>query len=558
MKIKSLVALFAVSAALVACGGGDINIDAQTNDNSNDNSTNNSNNVNVGGGSQEESTCASYTIDDSVTEGFYNGTDCVYSSSFVDIDAPLLADATFKALPGSGVHLFDGSLVVGQSYSSTADMNSAGITEGGDGPSITIEAGAVLAFGAGDFININRGSQINAIGSKTRPIILTGKDDVNGTLSSPEDDQAWGGVIINGFAVNNNCAYTGNRGESGFAMSAECSNLFEGTEGITPVHSGGDNDADNSGRMEYVVVKHAGSEVADGKEINGVTFNSVGNATVVNNLEVYSSYDDGIEFFGGAVDITNYVAVYVRDDSIDVDEGYIGTVDTALVIQSETNGNHCVESDGLGGYGTPGDADRIAQGLNSAATIINLTCIVSPQAEGTHGEGAGLRIREAHFATIQNAIVTTAYLADGKTEDDASDDTDGNYCLRLESAEGLQAAVDGELMIEESIFACHDLSKGDDLPDGNTQVQFLQASNDVMQTAVTGQDPTAGSEPNIVILDGFYSVPLVDMVVDGNVSTVTPVDGRAYIGAVLAAEDWTTDWTYGLHIGSRGQALWFE
>ena len=57
---------------------------------------------------------------------------------------------------------------------------------------------------------------------------------------------------------------------------------------------------------------------------------------------IRSYYDDGLEFFGGAVNINNYLAVYVRDDSIDIDEGYSGTITNALVIQSATDGNSCI------------------------------------------------------------------------------------------------------------------------------------------------------------------------------------------------------------------------
>lgn len=550
MNIKSLVGISALAVLLAACESGDINVDARTTDNSVSNSNNTSN---TDGGSTDENPCASYTYQGSTLQGDFDGTNCEYDISFAAKNTPVLANVSFAALENGGVHLFDDSLIMGRSYTDTATMNAAGITQGGDGPILEIEAGATLVFTEGNFININRGSQIMAVGTQANPITLTGKDDYDGLLSSPEDDQAWGGVIINGFAVNNNCSYTGNRGEAGFASDSECSNIFEGTEGLLDIRSGGDNDADNSGRMEYVIVKHAGSEVAPGKEVNGVTFNSVGSGTVVNYLEVYSSYDDGIEFFGGAMDLNYYVAVYVRDDSIDVDEGYNGTIDHALVVQSAQDGNHCVESDGLGGYGDGGEAAKIAQGLNSAATIKNLTCIISPNETGTHDPGAGLRIREAHFATIQNAIVTTAYAADGIANDD-----DGNYCVRIESTEGLQAAVDGDLVFEQSAIACQDLTKGDDLPDSQTQLAFLQASNAVYQTAEAGQDPSSADEPNIQLLNGFYSLPLADMVVDGNTISVTPTESRAYIGAVVESNDWTAGWTYGLHADNRGQALWFE
>ena len=35
-------------------------------------------------------------------------------------------------------------------------------------------------------------------------------------------------------------------------------------------------------------------------------------------------------------------------------------------------------------------------------------------------------------------------------------------------------------------------------------------------------------------------------------------DAPAFIGAVQSANDWTANWTYGIHDGSRGAQLWFE
>ena len=52
----------------------------------------------------------------------------------------------------------------------------------------------------------------------------------------------------------------------------------------------------------------------------------------------------------------NYVALYVNDDSLDFDEGYNGTITNALIIQSETNGNRCIEADGIGSYSSKTDA----------------------------------------------------------------------------------------------------------------------------------------------------------------------------------------------------------
>src|SRR5690606_33063533 len=145
-----------------------------------------------------------------------------------------------------------------------------------------------------------------------------------------------------------------------------------------------------SGILEYVIVKHTGAEVENGDELNGITFSGVGRGTVVNNIQVYSTYDDGIEMFGGAFALQNFVAVYVRDDSIDFDEGYQGTITNALIIQPESDGNQCIESDGIGDYGNRDDTDDvIAQGINTGVTVNNLTCVLSANVvpPGTHDPG---------------------------------------------------------------------------------------------------------------------------------------------------------------------------
>jgi hypothetical protein len=66
--------------------------------------------------------------------------------------------------------------------------------------------------------------------------------------------------------------------------------------------------------------------VATDDELNGLTLNAVGSGTVIENLEVYSTFDDGVEFFGGAANISNLVALYVRDDSIDFSDGWSGRI----------------------------------------------------------------------------------------------------------------------------------------------------------------------------------------------------------------------------------------
>ncbi len=556
MKIKTLVSISALAAVLAACGGGDIEIDAR-NQSTTDNSVgDNSNNVvNEGGGSNEtQNPCASYEMDGSTRQGSYDAPHCVYGTDFVSLSNPYEGSDVleFDDLPNDGVHIFNDSLVVGRNYSSDDDLATAGLTQGGDGAVIRLNPGVTFAFRSNDdYMVINRGSQIFAEGTASQPITITSDTDaVDGTVG-PEDVQQWGGMIINGFGVTNKCSYTGTMMDGDLSTS-DCHVEAEGKAGAGQSHYGGSNNADNSGTLHYFIVKHTGAQVAPGNDLNGISFNAVGSGTNVENLQVYSTYDDGIEFFGGAVNVSNFVALYVRDDSIDIDEAYVGTIDHALVIQAENDGDHCIESDGIGSYSGLDEATRtdfVSRGLNSRATIKNLTCLVSPNAMGTHDAGHGWRIREAHFPTIQNTLITTAYQADS---------AENNYCVRIESDEGLQAADDGDLVIEQSVIACHDLTHGGPLPSGATTLEFLQASNDVMQTAQAGEDPTAASNNNLQLLNGFYTLPLGDMVINGGPVTVTPTEGRTYIGGVTADNDWTAGWTYGLHPENRAQPLWFE
>lgn len=558
--MKKLFAMTAMASAmaLVGCGGGgDININAQNN--SVDNSTGN-------GGGTPSNACAAYSDNGVTQQGSLDGVNCIYGPDFVSLTNPIEAPAgnpvVFAKLSNGGVHIFRDSLVVGKNYDNDADLNAAGITKGGDGASIQIEAGTTLAFqSSDDYMVINRGSQIIAEGEMNAPITITSVSDAVEDSVDAEDVQQWGGLIINGFGITNKCSYTGSFANNNLATS-DCHVAAEGKAGAGQTHYGGDNNEDSSGTLEYFIVKHTGFEVEEDNELNGISFNAVGSGTTVDYLQAYSTYDDGIEFFGGAVDVGHYIGMYVRDDSIDIDEGYRGTIDYALVIQSENDGNRCVESDGIGSYSSKDQAtidDFIARGLNSQATIKNLTCIVSatevsgqPNGTGTHDPGQGMRIREAHFPTIQNALITTAYKGDVKLADD-----DYNYCVRIDN-EGLQAAQDGDLKIESSIIACQDLTDGGDLPNGTTQLQFLQASNDTYQSLEAGEDPTADANANLEILKGFYSLPLADMKVNGAAPTVTPADGRAFIGAVTEDDDWTAGWAYGLDPANRGQGLWFE
>ena len=100
-----------------------------------------------------------------------------------------------------------------------------------------------------------------------------------------------------------------------------------------------------------------GANIGEGNEINGLTLGGVGSGTVIENIEIVSNQDDGIEWFGGAVSITNAVVWNTGDDAIDTDQAWSGTLDNFVVINP---GDECFELDG-------GEGD-----FNNMHTITNL------------------------------------------------------------------------------------------------------------------------------------------------------------------------------------------
>ncbi len=564
MNRNKMLAVIIAGVLQAGCGSGDINISPATS------VTDSNNTTNTGGGTTPDDICASYQKNGQSVQGKADANgNCNYDATFVGPKNNMTVDLLLPKLPNDGVHIFTTSLFVGKTFRTNADLMAAGIGTGGDGPTLTIEAGTTIAFQTNkDFMIINRGSRILANGTADNPITFTSVSDINGTVG-PEDVQQWGGIVINGFAVSNKCSYVGTRGQAGFSLdpiNAECHIEAEGSAGDDESQYGGDNDDDDSGILRYVVVKHTGAEVANGDELNGISFGAVGRSTVVDNLEVYSTFDDGIEMFGGAVNINNLVAVYARDDSIDIDEGYAGTISNALVIQSESDGNHCIEADGLGSYSSLDQLtkdDFIARGLNSRPTISHLTCIISANINGTHGEGAGWRLREGIWPVINDALLIASF---GPTD---TTDPDDNYCLRIDNTETQNAAINGDLQLNAVIYSCGEPEKGNVFPNGQTESGFASAGQgnqfvDFSALAVGAcNNPTPNSDTDNQLVDGtppFFSLAHASMFVNGAapIATTTPTSGDYLGGLQAGGVDWTSPWTYGIHADNRGEDLWFE
>ncbi|MFO7863099.1 MAG: hypothetical protein R6U85_03785 [Salinivirgaceae bacterium] len=206
-----------------------------------------------------------------------------------------------------------------------------------DGQVLTIEAGTVVKARQGSgtaasALIVARGGKIIAEGTAVDPIIFTAEsDDLEGSLSI-NDNGLWGGLIILGSASVN--TPTGEAHIEGIQTS-EPRGIF-----------GGNNDEDNSGILRYVSIRHGGTDLGKGNEINGLTLGGVGSGTTINNIEVIANADDGIEVFGGTVNLKNIVVANCDDDAMDIDLGYRGKGQFWCLIQNSNYGDKLIEIDG--------------------------------------------------------------------------------------------------------------------------------------------------------------------------------------------------------------------
>jgi len=210
------------------------------------------------------------------------------------------------------------------------------------GATLTIEPGTVIKGEAGTGANataliVARGGKLMAEGTASKPIIFTSvADEIQpGQIASPnldpDFDGLWGGVIVLGNAP----------------ISADAAAVQ--IEGIPPSDQnglyGGSDAADNSGVLKYISIRHGGSNIGEGNEINGLTLGGVGTGTVIENIEVVANQDDGVEFFGGTVNVKNVIVLNSGDDAIDTDQAWSGTLDNFIVIAGSTT-DHGLEVDG--------------------------------------------------------------------------------------------------------------------------------------------------------------------------------------------------------------------
>ena len=326
----------------------------------------------------------------------------------------------------------------------------------------------------------------------------------------------WGGLIIMGSA-----SVTGGTDE---------------VEGISGYYYGGTDDTDNSGTLSYVRVWHGGAVIGSDNEINGITFAGVGSGTTVDHIEVAFNLDDGVEFFGGTVNVKYLSVLFVGDDSIDTDLGYQGKIQFAFVLIGQ-DGHHGTEMDSK--YDT---TPRSFPQLYNALFVSQLDqTVASVSTDDT--ELAVLRLREGTGGEFGNIIVTNngyygVYSSDCGTETrtqtlPSSGAPDylwfsSNNIIYNGGSNGIQFSLDSD-----GYAACTWTPSSPSAVSADPELQNIPTDATEDMTSIDPRPISGGAafdSPDSLPSDSFW-------------------DSADYKGAFTADDLWIADWTWASESG---------
>ncbi len=390
---------------------------------------------------------------------------------------------------------------------------------------VLVQPGAVLTIPAGtriegDFATKGalitvRGSgsqasgKIMADGSASKPIIFTSSQPAGQRKRGD-----WGGIVLNGLAPTNWAGGTG---------------IGEGNTGAY----GGTKADDNSGILRYVRIEYGGTKITPDNEINGLTLNGVGSATVIEHVQTHFIADDGFEWFGGTVNAKYLVSSGNDDDAFDMDYGFSGKLQFLFALQDPELANRGLEMDndasGSSNMTTAptSGADMLSYNGTQTLTsplIYNWTVIGAGKEKANDDNNDGLYVRRNSQARFSNVLVTNF----------------GGYSVVADGTGSIGHFTGGVSYLRNSIFHsskggyAHKTSSG-------TAVQGIPAEwntreTDPQLTSIVFTTPDPRPKAGSPALTGAAD-PSQDPMSKG-FFTAAP-----YVGAFDASNNWLTGWT---------------
>ena len=275
------------------------------------------------------------------------------------------------------------------------------------GATLTIEAGTLVesTSGVGGSLAITKGAQIIAKGTARRPIVFTSTDDDRMTWQ--ELANTWGNITVMGCAYISEDAVAGNVSTCDPGNQGIMEGLVEDFPMDPKVRYGGGDDDDDSGCLEYVSLRYGGRVIGLNNELNGLSLGGIGRGTDINHIEIMNNVDDGIEIWGGTVNVKYFSIWNIGDDSFDIDQGWRGKAQFGFIVQGHSAdasqgsgvGDNCFETDG---------AEQSDYQPVTTATIYNCTVVGQPL-DGDGGtawrDNARVQYRNCIFMDLGERLV---------------------------------------------------------------------------------------------------------------------------------------------------------
>ncbi|APE27858.1 hypothetical protein BMF35_a1029 [Aurantiacibacter gangjinensis] len=399
------------------------------------------------------------------------------------------------------LYLIQGETNIGTDGGPAADA-SDGLTD--TNVELTIEPGVILYSSGSGFLNVTRGNSINANGTEDLPIIFTSRDNVVGFNNDNSSGQ-WGGVVLSGRAPVTDCVAPG-----ATPGSVDCERQVEGA--VTPAFFGGNDPDDSSGSMSYVQIRYSGFVLSGDNELQALTTGGTGRGTDLSYIQSINSSDDGVEFFGGFVDISHLIVAGAEDDSLDTDTGVKANMQYVIAAQRAAAGDTIIEADSNNGLED--------QTPRQNTQISNFTFIQRRDSDQV------IRIRGGTDYALTNGVVI-----------DAS--PSGTPCVRIDLDETVRAANAGLDDVGPPRFESVALDCTTNFRGGSGGITDAQA--EAIFDAGTGNNKAYTNTIQNGYLNGANE--------DGYTPIFDPTalssffDTTSFIGAVSSNDDWTQGWT---------------
>lgn len=390
---------------------------------------------------------------------------------------------------------------------------------------MAFEEPSSVADGNESSLIITRNAQIDAEGDDQDPIIFTSELDGEPfgetLILNQTNSKLWAGLIILGQAPIN----------SEGATEVQIEGI---PDGEARALYGGDNPEHSSGILKFVSIRFTGAEIGPGDEIQGLTLGGVGSGTTLEYIDIFVSGDDGIEIFGGTVDIKYVSAAFAEDDAFDYDLGWSGTGQYLFALQGGNGADHGAEWDGAKpdnnavSYSTARlyNMTLIGQGLNSTQRDANAPAVM---------------MRDGSAYSLYNSIVTDFNGLGIQIEDDNK--SEDSYDKTINDVNGDGASVAGNIWYTgnatsiETMISVTSGSPRD--PDGSTIASWLNNRDNLFE------DPELGGICRTVGCGVLDPVPASASSLSGAVNVVDAnVDQTSFKGAFdPAGPSWIAGWT---------------